>query len=190
MKRQLLAVVLVAIGVACLGSFGMRAARRATFQQQQDAALRRTLAVPSALIEVPAARFSRGETVGRLEIPRVKLSVIVLEGDDDATLSKAVGHLPDTVMPWETGNSALAGHRDTFFSPLQYVKSGDEVRLTSVRGTFLDKVDEAQIVSPDDVAVVAPTSEPVLTLVTCYPFFYVGSAPKRYVVKATRVEAN
>jgi sortase A len=130
-----------------------------------------------------------GEVLGQLEVPRVHLSVIVMEGDDDATLKNAVGHLPDTPLPWDNGNSAFAGHRDTFLRPLKDVRAGDEIRLTSVHGTFVYRVRETRVVDPGDIEVLAPTSQPELTLVTCYPFYYVGNAPRRFIVSAERVES-
>jgi sortase A len=128
--------------------------------------------------------------IGRLEIPRLQVGVIVLEGDDEETLAKAVGHLPDTAMPWERGNSALAGHRDTFFRPLRNAKKGDEIRVVTPAGTTIYKVTQIRITSPDDAQVLAPTSVPSLTLVTCYPFYYIGPAPRRFVVHAERASAE
>jgi len=186
--RRVLSLGLIVLGVACLVWFAVATARRMAFQREQNATLDRALEVPSAAIDVPAPRPGPRELIGRLEIPSVHLSAIVIEGDDDLTLEKAVGHLPDTVMPWEDGNSAFAGHRDTFFRPLERLKTGDEIRLTSARGVFVYRVDDIHVTRPDDVGVLAQTTSPVLTLVTCYPFHYVGAAPERYVVRATRVE--
>jgi LPXTG-site transpeptidase (sortase) family protein len=139
---------------------------------------------------VPGNRESwvpgNGEMVGRLEIPRVGMSVMVVEGDDEDTLQLAAGHLPDTVWPWEVGNSAIAGHRDTFFRPLKDVRVNDAIRLVTLQGTFDYTVTDTQIVNAGDVSVLAPMERPVLTLVTCYPFTFVGSAPKRFIVHATR----
>jgi sortase A len=122
--------------------------------------------------------------VGRLEIPRLHLSVMVMEGDDDATLARAVGHVPGTALPWETGNAVMAGHRDTFFRPLKNLRSGDEIRMTTPRGTFNYRVVRTEIIDPDDVSVLAPMPNRSLTLVTCYPFAYVGPAPQRFIVQA------
>jgi sortase A len=122
--------------------------------------------------------------VGRLEIPRLHLSVMVMEGDDDATLARAVGHVPGTALPWETGNAVMAGHRDTFFRPLKNLRSGDEVRVTTPRGAFSYRVVRTEIIDPEDVSVLAPTPNRSLTLVTCYPFAYVGPAPQRFIVQA------
>jgi sortase A len=139
----------------------------------------------------PSARSSGrpmpGGLIGRLEIPRIGLSVIVLEGDNSWDLKVGVGHIPGTPMPWEQGNSAFAGHRDTFLRPLRGVRDGDAVELATERETYHYVVDSVQIVSPIEVGVLAPSASPFLTIVTCYPFSYVGNAPKRFVVRARRV---
>ena len=195
--RRRLALALIGVGAACLVWYGLERARSSTFQSEQNAALNRVLGAehaptPGPTPQEPVAQAGptpQIDVVGRLDIPRVHLSAIVMEGDDDATLKKAIGHLPDTAMPWENGNSALAGHRDTFFRPLKDVRAGDEIRLASPRGTFVYRVRETRVVDPDDVAVLAPTAQPELTLVTCYPFYYVGHAPRRYIVRAERVDS-
>jgi sortase A len=111
---------------------------------------------------------------------------MIANGDDEATLNVAIGHLPDTPLPWHEGNSALAGHRDTFFRPLQYIRVGDELHLSTFHGDFRYQVRETMVVSPDDVSVLRPTDRPMLTLITCYPFRYVGNAPRRFIVRAER----
>jgi sortase A len=111
---------------------------------------------------------------------------VIAEGDDDATLNVAIGHLPDTPMPWQEGNSALAGHRDTLFRPLQHVRVGDELRVSTASGDFQYQVRETMVVDPNDVWVLAPTDRPTLTLITCHPFSYVGTAPRRFIVRAER----
>jgi sortase A len=111
---------------------------------------------------------------------------MIAEGDDDATLKVAIGHLPDTPLPWHEGNSALAGHRDTFFRPLQHIRVGDELRVSTVRGDFRYQVRETKVVGPNDLWVLDPTDRPTLTLITCYPFSYVGKAPRRFIVRAER----
>jgi LPXTG-site transpeptidase (sortase) family protein len=122
--------------------------------------------------------------IGRLEIPRLNVSVMVMEGDDAATLARGVGHLRETALPWERGNAVFAGHRDTFFRPLKNVREGDQIRLTTTRGIFDYRVIRTEIVEPDDLSVLAPTTTRSLTLVTCYPFVYVGSAPQRFIIHA------
>jgi LPXTG-site transpeptidase (sortase) family protein len=128
--------------------------------------------------------LARHGLIGRLEIPRLNVSVMVMEGDDDATLARAVGHLRETALPWEPGNAVIAGHRDTFFRPLENVREGDEIRMTTTRGTFDYRVIRTDIVEPDDLSALAPTPIRSLTLLTCYPFVYVGSAPQRFIIHA------
>lgn len=178
---------LVAIGCACLGTVGIRLMDASSFQRAAGQTLERELvaAAPpeaSGPTVVPAA--IEAGVIGRLEIPRLHVSVIVMEGDDDATLARAAGHVPGTSLPWESGNVAVAGHRDTFFRPLRNLREGDEIRMTTVRGTFDYRVTNTEIVDPDDVSVLAPTPTRSLTLVTCYPFVYVGHAPQRFIVHA------
>jgi sortase A len=95
-----------------------------------------------------------------------------------------VGHIPGTALPGEDGNIVLAAHRDTFFRPLRNIQKGDEIALTTLSGAYRYRVESIQIVGPDDVGVLSPTKQPTLTLVTCYPFYFVGSAPKRFIVRA------
>ena len=126
------------------------------------------------------------DSIGRLSIPRLGLSAVVAEGDDDRTLRVAVGHLPDTPFPWENGNAALAGHRDTFFRGLRHIRVGDEVQFETPHGTFSYQVTRQSVVDPTDLSVLEPSPTPVLTLITCYPFNFIGAAPQRFVVRAER----
>ena len=125
--------------------------------------------------------------IGRIEIPRLLLSAVVVEGVDETTLRRAVGHIPGTALPGEAGNVGLAGHRDTFFRPLKDLKIKDEVQLSTLKGSFKYEVESLKIVEPDNVRVLAPSGGNVLTLVTCYPFYFVGPAPKRWIVRARQV---
>jgi sortase A len=120
-----------------------------------------------------------------LRIPKIDLEVPVLEGTDDLTLNRAVGRIAGTATVDSMGNLGIAGHRDGFFRRLKDVVVGDELELETVTGTRSFVIDEISIVTPSDVHVLAPTDRPTITLVTCYPFYYVGSAPKRYIVRAT-----
>jgi sortase A len=136
-----------------------------------------------------AARAEAGSTglVGRLEMSRLGLSAIVSEGTDSRTLRRAVGHLPGTAFPGESGNVVLAAHRDRHFRPLRKVREGDFVLMTTPDGTFRYRVEYAAVVEPEDTEPIAEVDAPVLTLVTCYPFHYVGDAPQRFVVRAALV---
>jgi LPXTG-site transpeptidase (sortase) family protein len=127
--------------------------------------------------------------IGRLEIPTIRLKVIVLQGTDTWTLNGAVGHIPGTAFPGEPGNVGLAGHRDSFFRCLKDIGLDDEIILRTPANTYLYKVDNISIVAPSDTYVLKPSDCPSLTLVTCYPFYFIGNAPQRFVVRA-RLEGS
>jgi sortase A len=125
--------------------------------------------------------------IGRIEIPRLLLSAVVVEGVDKTTFRRAVGHIPGTALPGQAGNVGLAGHRDTFFRSLKDLKIKDEVQFSTLEGNFKYEVESLKVVEPDNVAVLAPSGHNVLTLVTCYPFNFVGPAPQRWIVRARQV---
>jgi sortase A len=134
---------------------------------------------------VPAA----GNPIGVIEIPRLGLSSVVLEGDETAALMLGVGHLSDTPLPWRGGNSVFAAHRDTFFRGLGGIRKNDVIRFKTADSVFDYHVRDTKIVNPTDVQVLAPTKASTLTLITCYPFTYIGPAPKRFIVRAERPAA-
>ena len=129
------------------------------------------------------------QVVGRLELHRLGLWAIAREGTDPAILERAVGHIPGTALPGDPGNAAFAGHRDTFFRSLERVRAGDEIVVTTYSGRHRYVVRDTRVVSPRDVSVLDPTPGPTLTLVTCFPFRYVGSAPERFIVRADLVSS-
>jgi sortase A len=131
-----------------------------------------------------SGRALAGEPLGLLEVPRLGLSVVVAEGIGGRTLRRAVGHLPETPLPGAPGNAAIAGHRDSHFLPLREILVGDEVRVRTAQGLFRYEVEWVRVVEPTAVEVLDPTDHPALTLITCYPFSHLGSAPDRYVVRA------
>lgn len=186
---------LFACAVLLLGYCGFALADSWIFQRRETMDLDRMLSVQRASIEttgqplprpsVPAAAMAG--LIGRIEIPRLHFSAIVAEGIGKTTLRHAVGHIPGTPLPGELGNVGLAGHRDTFFRALKDLKTGDEIQLSTPGGNFRFVVESLLIVEPDNVRVLAPSSENVLTLVTCYPFSYLGAAPKRWIVRARQV---
>jgi sortase A len=134
--------------------------------------------------EAPAGPPAKESVIGRLEIPRLQLAAMVREGADEGTLSRAVGHIPGTALPGNIGNVGLAGHRDTFFRALRNIHSDDIIELQTTAGTYRYMVKSTRIVTPRDVSVLNASGGETLTLVTCYPFYYVGSAPKRFIVHA------
>ncbi len=127
--------------------------------------------------------------LGRLEIPVLDLAVMVLDGTDEVTLNRAVGRIQGTARPGEMGNLGIAGHRDGWFRALKRVTPGDEIVLRTLDGRYRYQVEEIEIVEPSETQVLAPTDDARLTLVTCYPFYWMGNAPQRYIVKAQLVDA-
>ena len=123
--------------------------------------------------------------VALLRIPKIKLEVPVLEGTDDLTLNRGVGLIEGTAQPGGDGNIGIAGHRDGFFRGLKDIHEGDHIDLVTRTGTESFTIDHIVIVTPDDVSVLKPRPRPSVTLVTCYPFYYVGSAPQRFIVQAS-----
>jgi sortase A len=128
--------------------------------------------------------------IGSLTIPRLGLSTIVVEGAGDRELKLAAGHIPGTSLPGQAGNVGIAAHRDTFFRPLRRIRKDDAIVLTTLNGKFGYRVVSTDIVTPDDVQVLFPAKTETLTLVTCYPFNFVGSAPQRFIVRAQRFPAS
>jgi sortase A len=119
-----------------------------------------------------------------LRIPRLRLEVPVLPGTDDRTLDRAVGHIDDTAPPGGDGNSGIAGHRDGFFRVLKDIAVGDVIELETAKVKEVYRVERTWVVDPEDVSVLDPTPTRALTLVTCYPFYYIGPAPRRFIVRA------
>jgi LPXTG-site transpeptidase (sortase) family protein len=140
---------------------------------------------PGLIQSRPAAK--QGDVLGRMDIPRLGMSIAVLQGASSRNLRLGAGHIEGTPLPGESGNSALAGHRDTFFRGLKDVRTNDEIQFQTATGLFRYAVDWVKIVEPGDVTVLQPSSvESALTLVTCYPFYFLGPAPRRFVVRAHR----
>ena len=192
---------LLTVAIVCLGYYGYVSAETALYQAYEERELDRILAgvnapetagvdapetAPPVEIRPPTERVrpARGSTIGRIEIPRLGVSAVVRAGSDARTLRLAVGHIPGTSVPGESGNVGLAAHRDTFFRRLRDIRPDDEIVVTTPDGTFRYTVETTKVVKPTDVWVLDPTEQPALTLVTCYPFTYVGSAPQRFVVRA------
>ena len=129
-----------------------------------------------------------GEVIGEIQVPRLGLSAVVVQGDSPASLRHAVGHLATSALPGEWGNVALAGHRDTLFRPIREIQVGDEIRFKTVRQNIKYVVETIEIVAPTDIRVLEATSGHDLTFITCFPFYYVGPAPKRFIVRARQTD--
>jgi len=154
--------------------------------RESDALLSRTDAGEHSL--EPRTASDEG-LIGRIEIPTLGLTAPVLEGTGERALRRGVGHVKSTAFPGERGNVALAAHRDTYFGKLGEVSTGDLITIRTFDGTYTYKVDYTLIVTPERGDLLAPVENSTLTLVTCYPFNWVGPAPKRFVVRASRVDA-
>ena len=134
----------------------------------------------------PATAARAGYPLGRIEIGAIGMQAMVFEGTDARTLRRAVGHIRGTALPGEPGNVAIAGHRDTFFRLLQRIQRNDEITLATLNGLYRYRVDTTRVVGPDDIEVLQDDGGSALTLVTCYPFGYIGPAPQRFIVHAHR----
>jgi sortase A len=184
------------IGVAALGYPGYvyldadiyQAYEKWSFDQRATNPPAGDLTQPRA--KPPARSPQPREVIGKIEIPRLQLSAMVREGVDDGTLRRAVGHVPGTAIPGDDGNIALAAHRDTFFRCLRDVRKDDRIVVETLGARYEYAVDSLRIVTPKDVSVLQPTKYRALTLVTCYPFYYVGSAPRRFIVRARQVSVE
>lgn len=188
-SRILLAAGVVTLGYAAWVTIDARMyqarelARMAHGRHAAPIVAVRTAAVPP-LVAMPAD----GESIGEIRIPRLGVSVVVVQGESDAILQRAVGHLVRTALPGVEGNVVLAGHRDTFFRPLKNIREGDRITVATAQRDFDYVVVSTSVVEPTDVAVIRPTGGRTLTLITCFPFYYVGPAPRRFIVFAR--EAN
>ena len=173
--------LLLALGVAALGYVGYVSADSKAFQAVEKGKFTRAI-VP----QIPRV-LREGDVIGEIQVPRLGLDAMVVQGESAGNLQRAVGHLSNSAMPGEWGNIALAGHRDTFFRPLRDIRQGDEIRFKTASGAFEYRVESIEIVGPRDTKVLEPSSGRDLTLITCFPFSFVGRAPGRFVVRATEV---
>jgi sortase A len=178
------------VAAVCFGYYALAVAEASLSERRARVQVERALATTAMPRGAPAGgtREAESHLVGLLEIPRLELSTPVVEGDDGRTLAGAAGHLPDTPRPWERGNSAIAAHRDGLFRPLANVRIGDDVVVHTPHGILNYKVRQTRVVRPTDLSVLQASAPQMLTLITCYPFDYVGLAPKRFVVHAERVD--
>jgi sortase A len=153
-----------------------------TYQATEE--MRLPTSVP--LAEGPRV-VAEGDVIGEMSIPRLALKTIVVQGESSKILQRAIGHLPETPLPGEPGNVALAGHRDSYFRPLRNIQPGDVITIKTPDAEFAYQVELTEVVLPSDVQVLQPTVENSLTLVTCFPFYYIGPAPKRFIVHARQI---
>ena len=177
--------LLLWLGFAAIAGAGGTAVYADISQRYQSWKFDHEVAAPPAMAVVAAAAdLKEGDRIGRLEIPRIGISVMVLQGTAEATLIAGAGHVPGTPSPGGDGNVVIAAHRDTFFRKLEGIVPGDRIRIATIRGTYEYVVDSTETVNPDDTSVMESRDRSELTLITCFPFYYVGSAPKRFIVHA------
>jgi sortase A len=180
--------LLLTAGAGMLGYCAFVMADTWMYQRQAselfDQAHSQAVAIPSPGKDSPSG------LLGRMDIPRLGVSVIVAEGTDERTLRRAGGHIAGTSFPGQRGNIGIAGHRDTLFRPLRNIRQNDVITLTTLAGEYRYRVTSTEIVNPTDVTVLQSDGHEVLTLVTCYPFYFVGPAPDRFIVRAARVTGS
>ena len=178
-------LVLLMVGVLALSYVGLTLLDARIYQENAELTLEEQIQAQETHETAPPKLTTKeGDILGRIEIPRIGLSVVVLEGTTSQTLQHGVGHIKGTALPGEPGNVGIAGHRDTYFRGLKDIRANDEIQIETIAGITRYEVDWIQITVPSDVAIVSSATDSALTLVTCYPFHYVGAAPERYVVHA------
>ena len=178
---------LLAAGILGLGWVAHTVADARAYQAIEQRRFERARQDPD---QAPAPTLIEGGAIGEIRIPRLGLAAMVVHGDSASILRRAVGHVADTALPGEVGNVVLAGHRDTFFRPLKGVLEGDAITLRTRRGDFEYRVESTAVVSPGDVQVLEPTGGRTLTLITCFPFSYLGPAPERFIVRARALSTD
>jgi sortase A len=155
------------------------------YQEAADITLEKQISVQQQhRVTLSTTIANQGDVLGRIEIPRLGVTIAILEGTAAQTLRLGVGHIKGTALPREPGNSGIAGHRDTFFRSLKDIRTNDEIRIQTASGISRYQVDWERIVDPDNTGVLGPAAEDSITLITCYPFQLIGAAPERFVVHA------
>jgi LPXTG-site transpeptidase (sortase) family protein len=186
MIRRFLAFLLVLVGFGVLVASALTLFWSDELQRMYTPTLPRIERSDAPPGDDRVQKVTLGKPIGLLEIPRLGLSSVVIEGDDVAALLLGVGHLADTPLPWHDGNSVLAAHRDTFFRPLAGIRRNDLIKFSTADAEFEYVVKETMIVEPTALEVLDPTDTATLTLITCHPFDYIGPAPNRFIVRAER----
>jgi sortase A len=181
---------LFASAILILGYSGFVVADTWIFQKQESRELTRLVMQQTDAPRPntpPVAAIAIKGLVGRIDVNRLGLSVVVMEGTSAHTLRHAVGHIEGTALFGDRGNVGLSGHRDTLFRPLKDIQEGDVIRVTTPDGEYRYRVVSTKVVSPENTSVLDSDGTDILTLVTCYPFYFVGPAPDRFIVRAERV---
>jgi sortase A len=180
----------LAVGVLALGYSVYVVVDAHAYQAYEQSKFEEELEKGTGSSQLPPPALVEGGVIGEIQVPRLHLKAIVVQGDSHTILRRAVGHIPETALPGKPGNVALAGHRDTFFRPLRNIKLGDTITLKTSAGDFQYLVESTQVVPAANVEVLNATTGRTLTLITCFPFDYVGAAPNRFVVRARELLAQ
>jgi LPXTG-site transpeptidase (sortase) family protein len=187
LNLRIISLALVVIGVVLMGYvageyWGMyRSQKNLEAEWQRQAA---TVSIPGK------APISPDQMLTRLQIPKIQVDAIVVEGASRRELSEGPGHMKQTAQPGESGNAVITAHRDTFFRHIYELNKGDQIQVRRSGRTFTYEVTGRRIVMPEDISVIKPTDNPQLTLITCYPTYYIGPAPKRLVVFSKLVDSD
>jgi LPXTG-site transpeptidase (sortase) family protein len=187
LNRRVISLALVVIGVVLMGYVAgeywgiYRSQKNLEAEWQRQAA---TVSIPGK------APVSPDQMLTRLQIPKIQVDAIVVEGASRRELSEGPGHMKQTAQPGETGNAVITAHRDTFFRHIYELNKGDQIQVRRSGRTFTYEVTGKRIVMPEDISVIKPTDNPQLTLITCYPTYYIGPAPKRLVVFSKLVDSD
>jgi len=180
------------VGALCVGACALTGVRALAARRQAEAIVRPANVSRAVPVVAADAQPKPGASVvmGRLDIPQLRLSVPVMADYDPNSLLRGIGHIQGTAMPGGLGTMGLAGHRDTFFRPLRRIAPKMDIRVADETGTYHYQVDSTEVVMPEQVEVLEIRSRPELTLITCYPFDYIGAAPKRFIVHAHLLSAS
>lgn len=189
--------ILLTAGILAIGYCGFVLIDTWNFERRVNRQLERSMAdqraseseIQATASSAQSAAVGADGLIGRIEVSRIGLSAMIIEGTSNKTLRRAAGHIAGTALPGQLGNAGIAGHRDRFFRPLRNIRMDDFITITTPGKLYRYRVIWAKVVGPNDVDVLAPDGTEVLTLVTCYPFYFVGAAPDRFIVRAERVKS-
>ena len=190
LKRKVLSLVLIVAGVALLGYVGGEYWWMYHRQKTLEAAWTQQAAALASAGQATPIKISPEQMLTRLRVNKIGIDAIVVEGASRKDLSEGPGHMKQTAEPGETGNAVITGHRDTFFRHIHELSKGDQIQVQRNGKNFIYEVTGRRIVMPEDISVIKPTNDPQLTLITCYPTYYIGPAPKRLVVFSKLVASD
>jgi sortase A len=189
-KRKVISLVLIVTGIALLGYVGGEYWAMYRSQKNLEAAWARQAEAIASADQASPVNISPEQMLTRLRVDKIGIDAIVVEGASRKDLSEGPGHMKQTAEPGAIGNAVITGHRDTFFRHIHELAKGDQIQVQRNGRNFIYEVTGHRIVMPEDISVIKPTNDPQLTLITCYPTYYIGPAPKRLVVFSKLVESN